>query len=155
MRNLYVRLQRLSGTYTLGLLTLVSAALVGSAFWVTRARPAGSGGSVQDQKAIQVNNRTRSIEVVKADREDDSIHIILRNKSTQPINGLQVRVGDVAVQTEFLGTDITFPPGGLHEEQYPTQQDSKNRGVTILCVLFEDGSSEGVSTYIKQIEDTR
>jgi hypothetical protein len=156
MRNLPVALRRINGTYTIGFL-LIFGALASSAFWMPSAHriTAQQATGVQPNRAILVANRTQSIEVVTAERDESSVHLVLRNNSYRSVDGLQVRVGDVTIQTEFLGTDFTFPPGGLHEENYPTQTEARNRGVTLLCVMFEDGSSEGDAKYIKQIEDTR
>lgn len=155
MRKLDVRLWRFSGAIP-GLIIIAGVAFVSSFFWMPAARPTPQQGAlVQPNRAILVTNKTQSIEVVTAERDEASVHLVLRNKSNRPVDGLQVRVGDVAVQTEFLGSDNTFLPGSLHEENYPTQQDSRNRGIAVLCVIFEDGSSEGAPKYIKQIEDSR
>jgi len=155
MRNLNVRLRRFKGGI-LGLIVIAGAAFVSSAFWMPADRhTAQQGPLAQPKRAIHVTNKTQSIEVVTAERDQSSIRLVLRNNSNKSVDGLQVRVGDVAIQTEFLGTDVTFPPGSLHEENYPTQQDSRNRGVIVLCVVFEDGSSEGVPKHIKQIENNR
>jgi hypothetical protein len=153
MRNL--RLWRFKGTLP-GLIIISGAAFVSSTFWMPASHPiAQQGKLVQPNGAIQVANRTRSIQVVTAERDETSIHVVLENTSNKAVEGLQVRVGDVAIQTEFQGADIAFSPGSVHEETYPIQQDSRNRGVTVLCVVFADGSSEGAPKYIKQIEDTR
>lgn len=155
MKNLYARLPRFKRTFTISLLIIIGA-FVSSGFWMPAARhTAQQGPLAQSKRAIHVTNKTQSIEVVTAERDQSSIRLVLRNISNKSVDGLQVRVGDVAIQTEFLGTDFTFPPGSLHEENYPTQQDSRNRGVIVLCVVFEDGSSEGVPKYIKQIENNR
>jgi len=154
MRIPGIRLSRFQGIVPT-LIIIAGAAFVSSAFWSRGSRPTAQGALVQPNGAIQVANRTRSIQVVTAERNESSIHIILRNNSNKAVDGLQVRVGDVAIQTEFQGTDFTFPSGSVHEENYPTQQDSRNSGVVVLCAVFEDGSSEGAPKYIKQIEDTR
>ena len=158
MRNLHARLQRFGGTNSLGLLIIiaVSVPLLSAAFWMPAVPPAAlKGATGQLSRQIQIDNKTQSVEVISSERDEGSVHISLRNNSSKSVDGLQVRVGDVAVQTEFLGSDSTFPAGSVHEETYPIQQDSKNRGITVLCVTFADGSSEGQRKYIKQIEDKR
>jgi hypothetical protein len=133
----------------------VTALVLTAAFWKPAARSGAFQGREQLSGKIQIENRTQSIEVVSAERREGSVHISLKNNSNSAVDGLQMRVGDVAVETEFLDTDITFPAGSTHEETYPTQQDSTNRGIAILCATFEDGSSEGHPKYVKQIKDKR
>lgn len=157
MKHLHSWIRRTARTNSIRLLvgSAVTAMVLTAAFWKPAARSGAFQGREQLSGRILVENKTQSIEVVSAERSEGSVHISLKNNSNKAVDGLQIRVGDVAVQTEFLDTDITFPAGSLHEETYPTQQDSTNRGITILCVTFEDGSSEGHQKYIKQIKDTR
>jgi hypothetical protein len=157
MRSLHLRLGRFGGTNSLGVLSLIAviAVILGIGFLKPAAVTADREAQREVNKKIQVDNKTQSLEVISAETSEGWVHISLRNNSKKSVDGLQVRVGDVAVQTEFLGTDITFQAGSVFAERYPTQQDSNNRGVTILCVVFDDGSSEGQPKYIKQIDDTR
>lgn len=157
MRSLHLRLGRFGGTNSPGVLSLIAvvAVILGIGFLKPAALTAERGTQREVNKKIQVDNKTQSLEVISAEISEGWVHISLRNNSKKSVDGLQVRVGDAAVQTEFLGSDITFPAGSVFAERYPTQEDSRNRGVTILCVVFEDGSSEGQPKYIKQIEDKR
>ena len=157
MKNPQSWLRRTARTNSIRLfvVTAVTAMVLTAAFWKPVARSGAFQGREQLSGRILIENRTQSIEVVSAERSESSVHISLKNNSNKAVDGLQMRLGDVAVQTEFLDTDITFPAGSVHEETYPNQQDSTNRGITILCVTFEDGSSEGDQKYLKQIRDKR
>lgn len=123
--------------------------LTGAVLWPDVRHTSQKGSS------YRFNNETRSLEVVELEREGDSIHLILKNVSSKSITGVQVQLGRVTIQSEFLGGDETFLAGALHERYYPLQEGMDREGINILAAVFDDGSSEGNPEAVRQIKDKR
>lgn len=155
MKTLLRRFGRINSMGLLLGLALVAGAVFLGAGFHPAAQPAAREVPSHLNQRIQIENKTQSIEVVRAETNETSVHISLRNNSNKSVDGLQTRIGNVAIQTEFLGAGVTFPAGSVHEATFPIQADMDKRPVTLLCVTFEDGSSEGDPKYIRQIENKR
>ena len=128
--------------------------LIAYAIW-DYSRFSWASKQLSSQDAVQIVNETRLLEVAKAEPKADSINLVLKNNHTKYITGFQIRIGQVTVQSEFIGSDEVFPPGTVYEKQYPVEEKSSRASITVLAVIFEDGSSDGNPQYIKQIKDKR
>lgn len=109
---------------------------------------------------LQVNNKTRALEIVSIEKVVDrgDFRVTLRNGYDKKVTGFQVNVGTVRTGTELImsGKDRYFiSPGGTYTRVYATQVGLDKLGITVLCVVFEDGSSDGERKYIQEIKQWR
>ena len=108
---------------------------------------------------LRITNHTSSFNVVDIKKLSDSIfEITFQNNYSKRITGFEVSVGGMRVQTELtLGGDEGqfISPGGSYQEAYSAQQGLDRHGVQILAVVFDDGSGDGDTKYIKEITDYR
>jgi len=114
-----------------------------------------SKNTVRQNSQLQLINETLSLQVTSLERKGDSIHLVLKNGYMKDITGFQVRVGNVTIQSEFIGSDEVFPPGVLYERVHSVQNGIDEKGIAILAVVFDDGSSDGNPKYINQIKYKR
>ena len=111
-------------------------------------------------KDIQVHNKTRAFEIVNIEMLGDAevLRMTLRNGYDKSVTGFQVNIGAVRSQPELSATghDTDFiPPGGTYTRLYGTQIGLDKLGITVLCVVFEDGSSDGEPKYVEEIKEYR
>lgn len=102
------------------------------------------------QNLPDVENKTKSLEVVSLVQNDDSFVLSLRNVSSKTVNGYSIGMGKSSrVDVDLTIGDRVFPPNTVTEERIPTSRvkvdpnASQQPGITILAVLFEDRSGEG------------
>lgn len=94
--------------------------------------------------STQIQNRTKAIEVVSVNEQEDSCSLTLRNNSAKAINGYSLGVGD----RSKLDVDLTIgekviPPGSEFKESLPAPRSQTLTVISVLAVFFTDGSSEG------------
>ena len=82
--------------------------------------------------------------------------LTLRNDSDKAITAFSLSESGVNSRSEMIGSDRIMAPGAIKTTlcglPSPT---SPEKGITILAVVYEDGTSEGDPKYIKQIFDAR
>ncbi|HXU37819.1 MAG TPA: hypothetical protein VN937_15760 [Blastocatellia bacterium] len=107
-------------------------------------------------RSLKVTNRTRAFELVDIEEVDDkNIRLTLKNGYEKKITGFQVSVGAGRVQTDLtLGGDETnfILPENTYQEIYAIQHETDARGITILAVVLEDGTTDGDAEAIEEIE---
>jgi len=129
--------------------------------------PGGTGlSSAQDGKgAVRVNNLTRSLEVLSAEKDGGHIKISMRNNSDQAITSYAFTF-NAAPQTvekfreEFATSEayLAIVPGGVFNRELgfsPSFNEPGDITLNLVAVVFEDKSSEGDPLTIRQIEDDR
>ena len=129
--------------------------------------PGGTGlSSAQDGKGVvRVNNLTRSLEVLSAEKDGGRIKISMRNNSDQAITSYAFTF-NVAPKTvekfreEFATSEayLAIAPGDVFNRELgfsPSFNDPGDITLNLVAVVFEDKSSEGDPLTIRQIEDDR
>jgi hypothetical protein len=95
-----------------------------------------------------------SIVEVKVKAQD--VLLTLRNDSNKVITAISLSSSGVNYRSEMIGTDQVIAPGTLDTElcglPSPTSQE---KGITILAVVYEDGTSDGDAKFVRQIFDAR
>ena len=107
---------------------------------------------------IKVGNRTQSLIIVSMQKENDHLNVAVKNVSSKIVTGYDVAVGIGTVGTECLTGDDesnVVHPGEIRREVYPLQSGIEERGIAILAVMFDDGSSEGETKSIQYMQEYR
>ncbi|MEN3333272.1 MAG: hypothetical protein V7641_2637 [Blastocatellia bacterium] len=85
-----------------------------------------------------------------------NVLLLLRNDSDKAITAISLSSSEVNYRSEWIDTEKVIAPGATGIEQCglpsPT---SPEKGITILAVVYEDGTSDGESKFVRQIFDTR
>jgi hypothetical protein len=144
--------------------TFLTVAL-GSAFCLTLLisnNPATGRSSAQENRP-QIINLTSGFHPSSLIEKDGKYILLLENKYSKNINGYIIGFGKSGKVTIDLtiGNRI-INPGGVVEERIPisnlrptSEEGAPRPGITILAVLFEDGTSEGAAPAIAEIKERR
>lgn len=108
---------------------------------------------------LRIINKTSAFSVVEIKKISDNLfEITFKNEYSKSITGFEVSTGGMRIQTELIlsGDERQFiSPGSIYQETYAAQTGLDRYGVQILAVIFDDGSSDGDSKYIKEMTDYR
>jgi hypothetical protein len=106
---------------------------------------------------VPVRNMTQSFRLIQLEKvEDRDLKLTLQNRYNKRINGFQVTVGNVGIHTELMyNEDQMIPAGGIRVEQVPIQDDTDTKGIALVSVHFDDGTSDGDPVAVKQVEEER
>ncbi|MEN3331554.1 MAG: hypothetical protein V7641_919 [Blastocatellia bacterium] len=84
--------------------------------------------------------------------ENDHVLLSLRNDSDKAITALSWSSSEVIYKSEMIGSDDTIAVGATKVKSCglpsPT---SHEKGITILAVVYEDGTSDGDAKFVKEI----
>ncbi|CAN5401080.1 hypothetical protein BH18ACI2_BH18ACI2_22350 [soil metagenome] len=141
-----------SSLITLTILGLACCAFV----WVF----AGTSTPSDKRKDSQsINASPPSLNVVSSELQGNSLRLVLRNNTDKVINGFQIVVLGTRVQVELLNADEpalqSLQPGETYEDSFRVSSNGQTEGVSVLAIVYEDGTSEGEPQYIKEIKETR
>lgn len=163
----------LSGLRIVGLIVLVCLALLGVNAWSSGGWPHKSQNVSTPQihsfeeisemakglrpEKVPVWNMTQSFRLIKLEKvEDRDLKLTLQNGYDKKINGFQLSIGNVGIHTELMYTqDEMIPPGGIRVEQFAIQDHTDTKGIALMSVHFDDGTSDGDPVAVKQIEEER
>lgn len=97
-----------------------------------------------------------SFVITEVKMQDGNVLLSFRNDSDKIITAFSWSSSDVIYRTEMVGSDNAMAPGAIKEKlcglPSPT---SSEKGITVLAVVYEDGTSDGVAQFVKQILDER
>jgi hypothetical protein len=120
-------------------------------------------GEHGQDKRPQIINRTTGFQPASLTDRDDDYILLLKNNYSKNINGYIIGIGasgKVTVDLTIGSRVIT--PGDVAEEhipisnlRIPSEGGAPNPSITILAVLFEDGTSEGAASAISEIKERR
>lgn len=107
-----------------------------------------AGGSSEQSEAranpIQVQNKTKTLEVVSVTEQDSFYLLTLRNDSTKTINGYSIGVGSRSkLDVDLTIGEKTIPPGAEFKESIPASKSPTPPAINILAVLFTDSTGDG------------
>lgn len=110
-----------------------------------------------EPEKVPVWNTTQSFRLIKLEKvEDRDLKLTLQNGYDKTINGFQLSIGNVGIHTELMfNKDQMIPPGGIRVAQFAIQDHTDTKGITLMSVHFDDGTSEGDPVAVKQIEEER
>lgn len=120
----------------------------------------GKSGAREDKP--QVINRTAGFQVESLTLKDGDYFLSLKNTYDKSINGYTLGTGRGAKLTVELTTgEFVIAPGDVAQARIaasnirPPQGQDTQRQITILAVLFEDGTSDGDSQAIGEVTGRR
>lgn len=123
---------------------------------------ATSGSNGQETRP-QIINRTTGFQPASLTDKDGDYLILLKNNYSKNINGYIIGIGASGkVTVDLTIGSRAIAPGDIVEERIPisnvrasSEGGTAHPGITILAVLFEDGTSEGAAPAIAEIKERR
>ncbi|MDQ1592285.1 MAG: hypothetical protein QOG71_2912 [Pyrinomonadaceae bacterium] len=120
------------------------------------------GSGVQENRP-QVINRTSGFQPSSLTEKDGDYIMLLKNNYNKNINGYIIGIGAGGkVSVDLTVGSRVIIPGHVAEERIPisnlrasSEGGTLHNSITILAVLFEDGTSEGIATAIAEIKERR
>lgn len=106
---------------------------------------------------VPVWNMTKLVRLVKLEKiENRDLALTLQNGYDKKINGFLVSVGNVGIHTEYMyNPDQMIPPNGTWVDQVPIEPFTDTKGISLVAVFFDDGTSDGDEGAIKQTSEDR
>lgn len=116
----------------------------------------GAFNTSKKQVDFPVTNLVPKLAIVGIDIQDHYVILSLRNDSDKNITAFSLSSSGVNLRAEMIGTDRVMLPGDVHSKLcgLPSPK-SPEKGITILAVVYEDGTWEGDDKYVRQIFDAR
>lgn len=137
----------------LTILTILVTLLIGA-----RSLPVIS----KQENTLQVENKTRSFQVVQTEVVGNSLRVQLKNTSKNYINGYTLSLPDGGiVETDYTISSYTIAPGQIEERVFPiTRGDgadvsSTDYKIGILAAVLTDYTQDGNAKATQSIMDRR
>jgi hypothetical protein len=93
---------------------------------------------------FRIDNRTRSLEVVKAERSGDQLVLTVRNNYAQPLTGLVVSPKKGATGGfSYWGEGEALAPGETRTESFHMRAGGESRDLIILAAFLADCTIDG------------
>jgi hypothetical protein len=109
---------------------------------------------------LKVSNKTQHLYIVSIEKkQDNQILISLRNDYAKKITSYELSMGSKLTLVDYKYSDHEdgISPGNVVEELQTIDIDPElsEKGIAILAVLFEDGTSDGDPAHIQEIVQYR
>lgn len=119
--------------------------------------------SKQQNYHADIINRTRSFELLKADRDSETVSLILKNNYEQAITAFVVSIGkNYQAQEEFAFAetfgDFGIPPNKTYEKRLPLPESLQTDAIlpiAIEAVILADGTGDGSPLAYERIIEER
>jgi len=113
-----------------------------------------------DVNELPFKNHTSAFNVmVKEKTPEGVLRLVLQNMYDKRITAFKTSLGITSslVDTILSTHDEGIYPGATREEFFPIDIDPEleSKGIAILAVTFEDGTSDGHPEFVKEIQDYR
>ena len=142
----------------LGLMAItIGAVYLGGNVW--------SSTNKLQKSSIQVNNRTQNCQVLSAEKYNGYVKLYLKNDSSKDITAFVISsaispntIFKFEEEFVFSEADFVITSGGIYEKQIniPSSLNKKqDLSFDLSAVIFDDKSSEGDQTVVKEILDKR
>jgi hypothetical protein len=159
-----VEKRKMSRTLTAFQKTLLTCAVISvSCLALLVSNHSAARGSNELQNKPQIINRTTNFQPSSLTDRDGDYVISLKNNYTKNINGYVIGIGAGGKLTVDLTIgNRAITPGEVAEERIPisnlrmsSEGGEPHPSITILAVLFEDGTGEGAAPAIAEIKEKR
>ena len=136
------------------------AVLTGMVFLVAFAMILSARNHRAPSNAITVTGQTKGDAVLTAEFLNDQVTIRLTNNHKDTIIAFVIRIGDTNIITvDFAYSEVRagIEPGDTLQREYHAglRKGSQLPTVSLLTVLFKDGTEEGDSKFAQRIRDQR
>ena len=119
----------------------------------------GTHGTRQQNAPLQIANRTQAFSVIKVDRGSNDFSITLKNNSAKTITAFSISPArGFTIVEEFVLAEISeigIRPNALFSKTYPTTTSIQPQSIEIKALIFDDGTAEGDTGEVREIEDSR
>jgi hypothetical protein len=112
------------------------------------------GSIAKKQSNFPIQSRVPNLTIVDTSINDDTVLVTLRNDSSKTITAYSASSDGPIYRNELLDTTSVILPGTMFTDGYGPPR-SNHKGIFILAVVYEDGTTEGVPKFINQILDAR
>lgn len=136
--------------------------LMSIGFLVTYTRPSNASLQFHQANELSVTNMTQAFFVVSATRNGDIVRLSFRNGYQKAINAFTLSGGpNSGVQVDLVSSEHEILPGASYEYRVfasnlePSGSPVKPLKLTILSVVFEDGTGDGDGQAIAIIVNRR
>jgi hypothetical protein len=94
--------------------------------------------------------------IVDVKEKESLVFLLLRNDSNKSITAISLSSSNVNYRVEMIDTTDIVAPGAFYTMHCGVPSPtSLEKGIKVLAVVYEDGSSDGVPEFIRQIFDVR
>jgi hypothetical protein len=111
---------------------------------------------------LTINNKTQAFQIVSAVRDGEYVQLTFRNDYQQTINAFTLSGGaNSGVEVDFTHNDNRIAQGATYNYRVfaaslePSGSSEKPLNLTVLDVVFEDGTGDGDQQAIASINDRR
>lgn len=111
---------------------------------------------------LTINNKTQAFKIVSAVRDGEDIHLTFRNDYSQGINAFTLSgSASSGVQVDLSHNDNLIAPGATYQYRVaaaslePSGSSEKPLNLTVLDVVFEDGTGDGDAAAVADIQNRR
>ena len=140
----------------LTILYISSAVLV---FVIGISAVSSNRSKTQQNTPLQIINHTQGLSILKAERGSNEFSITLRNNSGKTITAFSISPSKgFTITEEFVLaeiSDIGIKPTALFSKTYPSLTSNQLHSIEIKALIFDDGTAEGDTRAVRQIEDSR
>lgn len=102
---------------------------------------------------LKVSNRTHACEIVKVETNSERVRLSLKNNYNKTITAYAISVGDDSHSHREPSSHLTA--GSTWNHDLRLRAGRIEGEITVLAVVFEDGSSDGDARVAKEITDYR
>jgi len=124
--------------------------------------PSGTTPRASQDDNLTINNKTQAFHIISAVRDGEYVQLTFRNDYPQAINAFTLSGGaHSGVQVDFTHNDNRIAPGATYNYRVyaaslePSGSNEKPLNLTVLDVVFEDGTGDGDATAIADIQNRR
>jgi hypothetical protein len=156
-------------TSLLSLLVISAAAIAAGASGNVNSAATSRGGGVKaiavpttratQESEPQTLNKTRGFQILSLVRDGSDYVLSLKNAYSKAINGYSIGIGNTSkVTTDLTIGDSIISPEQVIQERIPVSNikaAGAARPLVVLCVLFEDGTSDGDTQVISEATQRR
>lgn len=109
------------------------------------------------KRTVKVFSNVDKLDIVNSQIEDDRFSFTLRNRFDKNINSFYYTSGERSSHTTLIYSDFknVVGPGEEHNFSTELREELYTNGLTILAILFEDGTGAGEPQTIQKMQDER
>jgi hypothetical protein len=148
--------------YRRSLLIVIVFAFISITYLLVLAVPRETHVHYPQSNDLEVSNRTRAFQVISAIRSGEDVRVSFKNGYNKTINAFTLSGGsNSGVQVDFTNSDTAIAPGATYNYRTaaaslePSVSAVKPLNLTVLAVVFEDGTSDGEANAIADVKNRR
>jgi hypothetical protein len=110
----------------------------------------------KNQVDFPVTTRVPTIAILDVKVDDHSVYLLLRNDSDKAITAISLSSSGVNYRSDLINSNNIIASGASYTERcgLPSSTGTE-KGITVLAVVYEDGTSDGTPEFVGQILDAR